>query len=37
VLRAKGYAVIHRELASGHDNAHWRVTIGAALADLLGG
>lgn len=36
VLRAKGYAVAHREFASGHDNAHWRVTIGAALADLLG-
>lgn len=37
VLQAKGHAVRYRDFASGHDNAHWRVTIGAALEEILGG
>lgn len=35
VLWAKGYSVLHREHAAGHDNAHWRVRFAPALLDLL--
>lgn len=36
VLRAKGYAVQHREYASGHDRLHWRGTLAEGLMALLG-
>jgi enterochelin esterase family protein len=35
VLTAKGYAPSYREYAAGHDNAHWRTSIGPALIELL--
>lgn len=36
VLRAKGYAVAHRECAAGHDYYHWRGSLGDGLVRLLG-
>lgn len=36
VLRAKGYPVIHREWASGHDYLNWRGTLADGLIALLG-
>lgn len=36
VLRAKGYAVQHREYAAGHDYLHWRGTLATGLTALLG-
>lgn len=36
VLRAKGYAVHHREYAAGHDYLHWRGTLATGLTALLG-
>lgn len=36
VLRAKGYAVQHREYAAGHDYLHWRGTLATGLTSLLG-
>jgi enterochelin esterase family protein len=34
VLEAKGYDLIYRETAGGHDHAVWRGTIGAALTTI---
>ena len=35
VLRAKGYAVIQREHATGHDYLHWQGALGCGLVALL--
>ncbi|MBU1354737.1 MAG: enterochelin esterase [Gammaproteobacteria bacterium] len=35
VLRAKGYAVTHREHATGHDYLHWQGALGCGLVALL--
>ena len=35
VLRAKGYAVEHREFSGGHDWYHWRGSLADGLAALL--
>ncbi len=35
VLRAKGYHVVYREFAGGHDYLWWRDTLGPALRTLL--
>nr|WP_276584053.1 alpha/beta hydrolase-fold protein [Pseudomonas sp. RIT-PI-AD] len=36
VLRAKGYSVVHREWASGHDYLNWRGTLAEGLLALIG-
>lgn len=36
VLRAKGYPVVHREWASGHDYLNWRGTLAEGLLALIG-
>lgn len=36
VLQAKGYAVTHREWASGHDYLNWRGTLAEGLIALFG-
>ncbi len=35
VLRAKGYDVTYRETGGGHEQSHWRATLGEALTALL--
>lgn len=35
VLRAKGYAVAHREFSGGHDWYHWRGALADGIAALL--
>lgn len=36
VLRAKGYAVAHREYAAGHDYYHWRGSLANGLIEMIG-
>ncbi len=36
VLRSKGYSVVYRELAYGHDYLHWRDSLADGLISLLG-
>ncbi len=36
VLKAKGYAVSHREYAAGHGYEHWQVSLAEGLISLIG-